>query len=106
MSRAEKNIIGRLAVEVFPDTKKFRKLLKAQMEAIEHRQDPIRVEAEVDASHLVSSLNRSIRIADDQARDIHVGVDLDDKRKEWDKIVREMRRDAAASVQELIPGRT
>lgn len=72
------SIIGKVGVDVYPDTSKFRAALKGQLESIEKGLGDILVEIEADTKGLISETKAAVEAAEKAAGDIEVDVKVDD----------------------------
>lgn len=90
---AASKTIGRLGIKVWPDARLFRGELRAKMREVESRQDPVSVGVRAAANELARDVKREIRLAQAQAQDIHVGIDVDDLKAQA-AVMRESLEDA------------
>lgn len=90
---AASKTIGRLGIKVWPDARLFRGELRAKMREIESRQGPMNVGVRAAANELARDVKREIRLAQAQAKDIHVGIDVDDLKAQA-AVMRESLEDA------------
>ena len=90
---AASKTIGRLGIKVWPDARLFRGELRAKMREVESRQDPVSVGVRAAANELARDVKREIRLAQAQAKDIHVGIDVDDLKAQA-AVMRESLEDA------------
>lgn len=71
------NIIGKVSVDVYPNTKGFRQQLQAQLESIEKSLNDLAVGMELDAEDLIAEAKANVEAAEKAAGDIKVGMELD-----------------------------
>lgn len=72
-------IIGKVAVKVIPDTKQFRKELKAQLEAIEKKLEPIKVKVALDGDKIKADAKKIEEEAKKALKSITIRVNIKDQ---------------------------
>lgn len=71
------SIIGKVGVDVYPNTKNFRKKLQADLEAVERSLNDIKADLDLDADELIRETQAAVKAAERSAGDIKVKVDVD-----------------------------
>lgn len=91
------SIIGKVGVNVYPNTKSFRAKLKEDLETIERSIDEVNVDLEADAKGLLADVNKSVKAVSKTADDIDVKVRADED--DLNKSLKQLNKDHKLAIK-------